>query len=146
MHVQKDMKHLLLIVSTLFCVQFSQANTADSSRSVQVGDSAMVSACPVKGYVYLQYYQKTRFTNVNATYNKTTGEDFYEYFFLDGDFDAKALPCSYGNKKYRILSIRTLVDKNTGADRPVMFLDLGLNTVAWVELNGAVEAVEVFLE
>ncbi len=130
----------------LFSMYVLKANTADSSRSVQVGDSVMISVCPAKGYVYLQYYQKTRFPNINSTYNKTTGEDFYEYFFLDGDFDAKALPCSYGGKKYRIISIRTLVDKNTGADRPVMFLDLGANTVAWVELNGAVEAVEVFLE
>ncbi|MEZ4804311.1 MAG: hypothetical protein R2852_02160 [Bacteroidia bacterium] len=73
--------------------------------------------------------------NPNATYNKTTGEDFYEYFFLDGDFDVKSLPCKYANKKYRIISLRTLMDKNTGADRPVMFLDLGENTVAWVELN-----------
>ena len=140
------MKHLIMIFSTLFWVPFLQANTADSSRSVQVGDSVMLSTCPAKGYVYLQYYQKTRFTNINSNYNKLTGEDFYEYFFLDGDFDAKALPCSYGNKKYRILSIRTLVDKNTGADRPVMFLDLGLNTVAWVELSGAVDALEVFLD
>jgi hypothetical protein len=130
----------------LLAMQVSKANPADSSRSVQVGDSVMVSLCPTKGYIYLQYYQKTRFPNTNATYNKTSGEDFYEYFFLDGDFDAKALPCSYGNKKYRIISFRTLVDKNTGADRPIMFLDLGPNTVAWVELNGAVEAVEVFLE
>ncbi len=140
------MKHLIITLCMLFCMHVSKANTADSSRSVQVGDSVMISVCPAKGYTYLQYYQKTRFTNINATYNKTTGEDFYEYFFLDGDFDAKALPCSYGGKKYRIISIRTMVDKNTGADRPVMFLDLGPNTVAWVELNGAVEAVEVFLE
>lgn len=140
------MKHLIITLCMLFCMHVSKANTADSSRSVQVGDSVMISVCPAKGYTYLQYYQKTRFTNINATYNKTTGEDFYEYFFLDGDFDAKALPCTYGGKKYRIISIRTMVDKNTGADRPVMFLDLGPNTVAWVELNGAVEAVEVFLE
>ena len=140
------MKHLILTLCMLVVMQISKANTADSSRSVQVGDSVMVSICPAKGYVYLQYYQKTRFTNINASYNKTTGEDFYEYFFLDGDFDAKALPCSFGNKKYRIISFRTLVDKNTGADRPVMFLELGPNTVAWVELNGAVDAVEVFLE
>ncbi len=140
------MKHLIITLCMLLAMQVSKANPADSSRSVQVGDSVMVSLCPTKGYIYLQYYQKTRFPNTNATYNKTSGEDFYEYFFLDGDFDAKALPCSYGNKKYRIISFRTLVDKNTGADRPIMFLDLGPNTVAWVELNGAVEAVEVFLE
>ena len=140
------MKHLIITLCMLFIMQVAKANPADSSRSVQVGDSVMIAACPARGYTYLQYYQKTRFTNINATYNKTTGEDFYEYFFLDGDFDAKALPSSYGGEKYRIISIRTMVDKNTGADRPVMFLDLGPNTVAWVELNGAVDAVEVFLE
>ena len=140
------MKLIIMTVSALFSVLMAEAQTKDTTRIVQVGDSIMVSACPAKGYVYLQYYQKTRFPNPNSTYNKTTGDDFYEYFFLDGDFDAKPLPCSFGNKKYKIISLRTLVDKNTGADRPVMFLEIGLNTVLWVELSGAVDALEVYLE
>ncbi len=136
------MLFLILMIGTL--PAFS--TVADSSRMVQVGDSVFISACPVKGFMYIQFYQKTRFPNPAATYDKTTGDDFYEYFFLDGDFDVKPLPCSWAGKKYRIISIRTLVDKATGADRPVMFLELAPNTVAWVELNGAVEALEVYLE
>ncbi len=140
-----------MIYRLLFClIAFSainmKAETADSSRTVQVGDSVFIGICPAKGYKYIQYYRKTRFPNINATYNKTTGEDFYEYFFLDGDFDVKILPCEYASKKYRILSIKTLMDKQTGADRPVMFLDLGPHTVAWVELSGAVEQLEIYLE
>jgi hypothetical protein len=123
-----------------------KADTKDSSRTVQVGDSVFVGICPAKGFKYIQYYRKTRFPSPNATYNKTTGDDFYEFFFLDGDFDAKILPCEFASKKYRIISLRTMMDKNTGADRHVMFLDLGPNTVAWVELDGAVGQMEIYLE
>jgi hypothetical protein len=134
---------LLCFFSTL---AFAKAGTQDSSRAVQVGDSVFIGSCPSKGFKYIQYYRKTRFPNPNATYNKTTGDDFYEFFFLDGDFDAKILPCEYAGKKFRVISLRTMMDKTTGADRHVMFLDLGPDTVAWVELDGAVSQLEIYLE
>jgi hypothetical protein len=140
------MRIVCLIFSFFAFTFIAQAQTQDSSRSVNVGDSVNISVCPTKGFQYIQYYKKTRFPNPSATYNKTTGEDFYEYFFSDGDFDAKYLPCEFGGKKYRIISIRTLLDKNTGKDITVMFLDLGLNTVAWVALPMAVDALEIYLE
>lgn len=141
------MMRLQVLITFLFMMAISaNAGVQDSTRQVGVGDSVFISACPVKGFQHIQYYKKTRFPNPDATYDKTTGDDFYEYFFQDGDFDAKYLPCEYGAKKYRIISIRTLVDKNTGLDRTVMFLDLGLNTVAWVELPAAVDAMEIYLE
>ncbi len=122
------------------------AETNDSSRTVQAGDSVFIGICPGKGFRYIQYFRKTLIPNPNATYNKETGDDFYEYFFLDGEHDVQSLPCEYAGKKFRIISLKTLMDKNTGADRPVMFLDLGLNMVAWVELNGAVGELEIYLE
>ena len=146
LHKLITMRIFILSSILFFSVSLVTANTNDSTRAVQVGDSVFIAACPSGGFNYIQFYQKTRFTNPAATYDKTTGDDFYEYFFLDGDFDVKPLPCNYGSKKYRIVSIRTLVDKTTGADRPVMFLELAPNTIAWVELNGAVEALEIYLE
>jgi len=140
------MRYLLTLLLFLSFSSPLFSEDKDTTRTVFVGDTVLISECPKAGFKFIQYYQKTRFVNPNATYNKETGEDFYEYFFGDGDFDVKVLPCEYGSKGYRIISIRTLVDKNTGADRPVMFLDLGLNTVAWVELNGAVDAMEIYLE
>ncbi len=137
-------KLLLLVIALLFTTK-TYAHTTDSSRSMLVGDSVIIAKCPKDGFKYIQYYKKTRFPNPNATYNKTTGDDFYESFFLDGDFDAKALPCEFGNKKYKIISIKIFADKTTGADRPVMFLELAPNTVAWVEV-AAVAAVEVYVE
>lgn len=136
---------ILLLIFSLFCFSLS-AETADSSRAVNIGDSVIISACPAKGFQHIQYYKKTRFSDPNATYDKTTGDNFYEYFFSEGDFDAKYLPCEFGGKAYRIIAFKTLVDKNTGADRNVMFLDLGLNTIAWVELPAAVEAMEIYVE
>jgi hypothetical protein len=140
------MKQLFLILVLLLSYSFANANSTDSSRRVDVGDSVFISQCINNTYQYIQYYQKTRFPNPKATYDKTTGDDFYEYFFLDGDFDVKTLPCEYGGRKYKILSIRVFADKKTGLDRPVMFLELGPNTVAWVELNGAVEKLEIFVQ
>lgn len=141
-----NMRRIGILLILLALTSRTDAQTQDSSRSVDVGDSVNISVCPGGGFKYIQYYKKTRFPNPNATYNKTTGEDFYEYFFSDGDFDAKYLPCEFGGKKYRIISIRTLLDKNTGKDMTVMFLDLGLNTVAWVALPMAVDALEIYLE
>lgn len=142
------MKNLLLFCFLLTGLTKASAATADSTRTANVGDSVFIAPCTqtLKNFAYIQYYQKNRFSDPNATYNKETGEDFYEYFFSEGDFDVRYLPCSYSGKKYRIISIRVLVDKNTGKDRPVMFLDLGPNTVAWVELNGAVESMEIYFE
>lgn len=140
------MKSCLLLLFSMLLFTNGQANTTDSSRAVNVGDSVIISACPAKGFMHIQYYKKTRFSDPNATYDKATGDNFYEYFFNEGDFDAKHLPCEYGGKPYRIIAFKTLVDKNTGADRPVMFLDLGPNTIAWVELPAAVEAMEVYVE
>ena len=146
LHKLITMRISILFTILFFSLSFAHAGTSDSTRTVQVGDSVFIAPCPGSGFSYIQFYQKTRFTNPTATYDKATGDDFYEYFFLDGDFDVKPLPCAYGGKKYRIISIRTLVDKTTGADRPVMFLELAPNTVAWVELSGAVDALEIYLE
>jgi len=139
------MNKIILLLLAFYFSPNSYAHTADSSRAMLVGDSVIISSCPKNGYQYIQYFKKTRFPNPNATYNKESGDDFYEYFFLDGDFDAKILPCEYGNRKYKIISIKIFSDKTTGADRLVMFLELGLNTVAWVEVN-AVAAVEIYVE
>ncbi len=125
---------------------FASAQTKDSMRPVQVGDTVTMGTCPGKAFKFIQYYKKTRIPNPAATYNKETGEDFYEYFFLDGDYDVKMLPCEYAEKKFRVISLRVFADKNTGADRNVMFLDIGLNTVAWVEMDGAVANWEIYLE
>lgn len=140
------MRSIILPIVFLMFLTNADAGVQDSTRNVNVGDSVYISACPAKGFLYIQYYRKTRFPNPNASYNKATGEDFYEYFFTDGDFDAKYLPCEYGGKKYKIISIRTLLDKNTGSDITVMFLELGLNTVAWVALPQAVDAMEIYIE
>lgn len=140
------MKSFALLILFLSLSQIGYSSTKDSTRTVMVGDSVYINECKNNTYQYIQYFRKTRIVNTNATYNKETGEDFYEYFFTEGDFDAKTLPCEFGLKKYRIISIKTLVDKETGADRPVMFLDLGLYTVAWVELNGAVSNLEIYLQ
>jgi len=140
------MKQAVLLLFFSFLFSDTKAEVSDSSRAVNVGDSVIISACPAKGFQHIQYYKKTRFSDPNATYDKTTGDNFYEYFFSEGDFDAKHLPCEFGGKPYRIIAFKTLVDKTTGADRPVMFLELGLNTVAWVELPAAVEAMEIYVE
>lgn len=140
------MKSCFLLLFSIFLFTNGHASTADSSRAVNVGDSVIISACPPKGFMHIQYYKKTRFSDPNATYDKATGDNFYEYFFSEGDFDAKHLPCEYGGKPYQIIAFKTLVDKTTGADRPVMFLDLGPNTIAWVELPAAVEAMEIYVE
>ncbi len=139
------MKIFFLVLTLLFSANlFSE--TKDSTKTLMVGDSVNIGACTPTGFKYIQLYKKTRTTNANGSYNKQTGEDFYEYFFNEGDFDVLTLPCEFALKKYRIISLRILEDKNTKADRRVMFLDLGNNLVAWVELDPAVENWEIYIE
>lgn len=140
------MKQVLTLTLFLFFVNSIHAGTNDSTRAVNVNDSVFISACPAQGFKHIQYYQKTRFSNPNSTYDKATGDNFYEYFFSEGDFDSKYLPCVYGGKKYRIIAFKTFVENTTGVEKTAMFLDLGLNTVAWVDLPGAVNALEVYVE
>jgi hypothetical protein len=138
-------KSLTTFILILFSA-LSYAGTNDSLRPIQVGDSVVLGNCSAPGYKYLQYYRKTRFPEPNATYNKQTGEDFYDYFFSNGDFDVKQLTCEYALKKYRVVCLKVFADKKTGAERPVMFLEIGPNTVVWVELEGAVASMEVYIE
>jgi hypothetical protein len=145
LHCFYPMRSLFLLCFSLI-VMTGYAETNDSTRMVQANDSVFIGLCPAKGFKYIQYYRKTRFPPSNATYDKPTGDGFYEFFFTDGDFDVKILPCEYAGKKFRIIGLRTLMDKKTGADRHVMFLDLGPETVAWIELDGAVSEMEIYLE
>lgn len=140
------MKNSLFSFLFLFFSVSAFATSNDSLRPIQVGDSIIIGNCTAPGYKYLQYYMKTRFPEPNATYNRKTGEDFYEYFFSNGDFDVKQLGCEYALKKFRVVCLKVFADKKTGAERPVMFLEIGPNTVAWVELEGAVASMEVYTE
>ncbi len=139
------MKVFLSFLLLLFIFQKSTARQTDSTRTLMVGDSINIAVCPSGGFKHIQLYTKTRFPSDGATtYNKETGDDFYEYFFTTGDFDVKMLPCIYGNKKYKITSIRVFADKKTGADRPVLFIEVDSKTVIWVE-QSAVLALEVYV-
>lgn len=140
------MKYFLLLLCIVLAKPELKAQAKDSVRPLQVGDTVVIGTCPGKSFKFIQYYKKTLVPNPAATYNKETGEDFYEYFFLDGEYDVMMLPCSYAGGRYRVLSMRVFADKNTGADRNVVFLDIGLNTVAWVEFDGAVANWEIYVE
>lgn len=140
------MKNVLTTLVLIILSTSAYASSNDSLKPIQVGDSVIIGNCTSPGYKFLQYYKKTRIPEPNATYNKQTGEDFYEFFFSNGDFDVKQLTCEYALKKYRVVCLKIFADKKTGAERPVMFLEIGQNTVAWVELEGAVASMEVYTE
>ena len=58
--------------------QMGYSSTTDSTRTVMVGDSVYINQCKNNNYLYIQYYRKTRIVDLNATYNKETGDDFFE--------------------------------------------------------------------
>ncbi|MEZ4804310.1 MAG: hypothetical protein R2852_02155 [Bacteroidia bacterium] len=48
------MQRIFLFLISVFTFTTMQAQSTDSSRAVQVGDSVNISACPSKGFTYIQ--------------------------------------------------------------------------------------------
>ncbi|MBC7426355.1 MAG: hypothetical protein H7321_07450 [Bacteroidia bacterium] len=140
-------KFLILSFAMLFSVNvFSQL--VPKNTNLNVGDSVTLSSCPAKGFRYIDYYLKTGFPYASDTsgYKQHVGDEFYDFFFTNGDFDAKILPCRFAGKTCRIIGLKIMEDKKTKEDIRVIFLELGKNMVAWVNLDLAAQSGEIYLQ
>lgn len=141
------MKHLLLLVT--FLVVFTGKTNAQTleNRVLKVGDYVKIGKCTGNSFQFIDFHRKTRFSPTPTHYDTSSGVGFYQSFFLDGDYDAYRLPCSYSGKLYRIISLELFTDKKTGSDRRVIFLQLDKpNEIAWIELDKALDSGEIIIE
>lgn len=89
-------------------------------------------------------YRKTRIPTSTIEIDSATGDGIFENFFAPGDFDAKRVPCEYGNQKYRVAALKIFEDKDTGAERRVLILYTKEPlTMLWVEFDKAIELKEI---
>ena len=105
--------NVLMLLLAFFSFLDLEAQTQEVS--VGAGDT-MVLGKPTSPevYAYLDIFRKTRwdpkplpndeFTQKFGTYDSSTGNGFFRYFFR-GDFDAAELPASFEGRKLPILGV-----------------------------------------
>jgi hypothetical protein len=114
-------------------------------KEIQIGMIVKINACKAKSkeFVSMDMYRKTLMPR-EIVIDSATGDGIFENFFAPGDFDAKRLPCEYGNKKYKVAALRIFEDEETKQDKRVMILYTKDPLVLiWVEFDKAVELKEI---
>lgn len=138
-------KQILLNSLILFFLSIA-FNVKAQTKEIQltVGDSLTLGPCTGENFQYanIDILVKTRFPNPDATYNKETGEGFYNWYFT-GDIDSKRLNCTYQKMKFRIAAIHTYPNENGSTRTVVLGQFINEATVLWVEINDAIKTGEV---
>lgn len=107
------------------------------------GDTAVIGKTSLSEFVHLDIYRRTRWDPDAPSYDTATGNGFYQSFFK-GDYDAAELPALYAGRKFVILGVEILKNKNTGKDMNIMYLHGDVeNSVIWVDFDRAVETREI---
>ena len=107
------------------------------------GDTALIGKTSLAEFVHLDIYRRTRWDPDATGYDTATGNGFYQSFFK-GDYDAAELPALYAGRKFVILGVEVLKNKNTGKDMNIMYLHGDVeNSVIWVDFDRAVETREI---
>lgn len=115
-------------------------------KQLEIGSFIKITPCKkgAASFEAMDMYRKTRIPTTTIQIDSASGEGIFENFFAPGDFDARRLPCDYGNKKYRVAALKIFEDKDTGAERRVMILyTKDPLTMIWVEFDKAVELKEI---
>ncbi len=125
-------------------IQFAFAQDV-IEKNIEPGMYITLTPCKSNSqYVSMDIYSKTRFNaNEKPTIDSTTGEGLFEYFFKPGDFDASRLPCTYGNKSYRVASLHILPAQDGSEKRVILLYTSNPYKIIWVEFDKAVELEEI---
>jgi hypothetical protein len=137
------------ITTFLFIMAFNlylQGQTTLVEKQIEIGMYVKINPC-TKGkssFESMDMYRKTRIPASKIEIDSATGDGIFENFFTPGDFDARRLPCEYGNKKYKVAALKVFDDKDTGEERRVMILYTKESlTMIWVEFDKAVALKEI---
>jgi hypothetical protein len=148
-------KNALLLFLAMFSLVHLEAQTQEVS--VGTGDTIVLGKpTSPEVFSYLDIFRKTRwdpkplpndeFTQKFGTYDSSTGNGFFRYFFR-GDFDAAELPASFEGRKLPILGVEVIPGKVEGELVNVMYLKTGdPNEVIIVEFDNAMKFGELGTE
>lgn len=132
----------------IYIILFINAPLFVSAQTdVKIGDSLTLGKCSNAkfGFLHIDKVVKTRWVDRGLTYDSTTGDGFYHYFFNEGDVDSKRLPCEYEGRKFRIASM-SYHKKDDGGKRLVIIGQIDdERTVLWIEVDAAIKAKELTL-
>lgn len=122
--------------------------------TITVGDTLVLGKSKgAQVFAFLDRFTKTRwdprplpldsFTLKYQTYDSTTGNGFYRYFFR-GDFDAAELENTYQGLKFEILGLEVLSREKDGSPMNVIYLKTDdPNTVIMVDVDPAFQYGEI---
>lgn len=118
------------------------------AQQIEVGQWVKLVGCKTgKTFESMDIYTKTRFPDKGIAIDTITGDGVFENFFAPGDFDGKRLPCEYGNKKYKIATLRTFDKTEDQPEKRVMILyTTDKLSMIWVEFDKAIELKEIIIE
>lgn len=128
--------------------QLQPQKTKPVVKNIEVGMYVTIGNCvkDKKEFRYLELYTKTRIPDAAIVIDSATGDGIFENFFGPGDFDAKPLPCSYSNQKYKVAALREfeLKEEDGGGTKRVMICYTPNNlSLIWVEFDEAAESNEI---
>lgn len=135
--------YLVILLSFLSISGFAQQNKI--TKNIEVGMYIHINKCKpkAKAFINMDLYTKTRYPDAGIKIDSLTGDGVFENFFAPGDFDAKRLPASYGNKKYKIAALR-IFEEEDGKERRVMICYTGnKRSMIWIEIDKALDANEI---
>lgn len=135
--------HRLLFFTLLL---YPLIDFAQKPVELTIGDTLVIGECKSgEFFTHMDLYRKTRMEDTLSGYDTSGGSNFYEWFFLKGDFDASRLPCSYGKRKVVLASARQFILKE--GQQPVMVLlawiDPKKMEVVWIVTDPALESGEI---
>ena len=132
---------MLILFNTTFI--FSQP-MKEVEKNIEVGMFIKIKNCvsPSKSFESMDLYTKTRYPAKGFQIDSASGEGIFDQFFTPGDFDAKRLPCSFENQKYRVAALKVFPLK--GGEKRVMicYTENPLSLI-WIEFDKAVGLKEI---
>ncbi len=122
--------------------------------AISVGDTLVLGKPKSESvFAFIDIFKKTRwdpsplpqdeFTLKYKTYDSTTGNGFYRYFFR-GDFDAAELPARFQGEKFVIKGLEVVKKEKDGSPMNVIYLETqDPNTIIMVDIDNAAQYGEI---
>ncbi len=132
----------------------SKEDVQTGELNVSVGDTLVLGKPKsAEVFAYIDIFKKTRwdprplpddeFTRKFKTYDSSTGNGFYRWFFR-GDFDAAELPAKYQGRKFPILGLEVLSREKSGEPYHVVYLKTDKDEVViMVDIDQAAQFDEI---
>ncbi len=133
-----------LIFILLATIMFSSTAQRLIEKNIEIGMTIVVKPCKKgsKSFESMDLYTKTRYPASGIQIDTPTGYGIFENFFSPGDFDAKRLPCIYGNKRYTVAALKIYMVEDKPKRVMVCYTSNPLAMI-WIEFDKAIELNEI---